>query len=121
MCARQRLEGQEAGMQVDRQREGVDRPKEAEKTNKAAAKPELGNSGHYPQKDCVSLHGSLQDPSLRHPGPEERGVSGSDWDQGLGSSKHCTQAARPSPLGSQKLISAFSLRHSRHPLLCLAK
>jgi hypothetical protein len=69
MCARQRLEGQEAGMQVDRQREGVDRPKEAEKTNKAAAKPELGNSGHYPQKDSVSLHGSTPGSILKAPRP----------------------------------------------------
>jgi hypothetical protein len=56
-------------MQVDRQREGVDRPKEAEKTNKAAAKPELGNSGHYPQKDSVSLHGSTPGSILKAPRP----------------------------------------------------
>lgn len=43
-----------ANNQVDKQRQGVGRFREGEKTSKAGAKPELGHSGHCPWKDTAS-------------------------------------------------------------------
>lgn len=48
-----------ANNQVDKQRQGVGRFREAEKASKAVAKPELGNNAHCPSKDTASQGPSI--------------------------------------------------------------